>query len=77
MTWWKDSEKLKTDNEVISDNGNLTLSTFTFVPTPEDDGVKFTCSAENPSLPNSLIDDSRVITVHCKYNRFSAFLVNL
>ena len=66
ITWWKGSDKVMTDNEVISDNGNLTLSTLSFVPTPEDNGKKFTCTAENPSLPNSLLEDFRIITVHCK-----------
>ncbi|XP_042897578.1 cell surface glycoprotein MUC18 isoform X4 [Parasteatoda tepidariorum] len=64
MTWWKGSQKIQTGNEVISDNGNLTLSTLSFVPTAEDHGKKFTCTAENPSLPNSLIEDTRTITVH-------------
>lgn len=73
ITWWKDTEKVITDNEVISDNGNLTLSTLSFVPEPEDHGADFSCTAENPSLPNSLIKDSRVVTVHCKYT-FNEFL---
>lgn len=67
MTWWKNNEKVMTDNEVISDNGNLTLSTLSFVPIPEDHGKKFRCTAENPSLPDSLIEDARTVTVHCKY----------
>ncbi|XP_054717865.1 nephrin-like [Uloborus diversus] len=64
MTWWKGPEKVKTGNEVISDNGNLTLSTLSLVPTPEDHGKKFTCTAENPSLPGSIIEDTRTVTVH-------------
>ncbi|CAL1291261.1 unnamed protein product [Larinioides sclopetarius] len=64
MTWWKGSQKIQTGNEVISDNGNLTLSTLSFVPTAEDHGKKFTCTAKNPSLPDSLIEDTRTITVH-------------
>lgn len=67
ISWWEGSEKLMTDNEVISDNGNLTLSTLSLVPTPEDHAKKFTCSAQNPSLPDSRIEDYRVVTVHCKY----------
>ncbi|GBM74992.1 hypothetical protein AVEN_231524-1 [Araneus ventricosus] len=66
MTWWKGSQKIQTGNEVISDNGNLTLSTLSFVPNAEDHGKKFTCTAKNPSLPDSLIEDTRTITVHCK-----------
>ncbi|GIY00847.1 ig-like domain-containing protein [Caerostris darwini] len=66
MTWWKGSQKIQTGNEVISDNGNLTLSTLSFVPTADDHGKKFTCTAKNPSLSNSLIEDTRTITVHCK-----------
>ncbi|XP_054713696.1 nephrin-like [Uloborus diversus] len=64
ITWWKGSQKIQTGNEIISDNGNLTLSTYTFVPTADDHGKKFTCTAENPSLPHSTIDETKTITVH-------------
>lgn len=77
IIWWKGSEKVKTDNEVISDNGNLTLSTLSFVPSSEDHGKNFTCTAENPSLPKSLLSDSRVVTVHCKYLLLLWYLCHL
>ncbi|KAG8194330.1 hypothetical protein JTE90_029206 [Oedothorax gibbosus] len=64
MTWWKGPLKIQTGNEVISDNGNLTLSTLSFIPVAEDHAKKFACTAKNPSLPNSLIEDMRTITVH-------------
>ncbi|KFM59601.1 hypothetical protein X975_24177, partial [Stegodyphus mimosarum] len=64
ITWWKGKQKIQTGNEVISDNGNLTLSTYSFVPTADDHGKKFTCTAENPSLQHSLIEDSKILTVH-------------
>lgn len=67
MTWWKGNQKIQVGNEVISDNGNLTLSTYSFVPTADDNGKKFTCTAENPSLPNSRIEDTKIFTVHCEF----------
>lgn len=75
ITWWKGPDKVMTDNEVISDNGNLTLSTLSFIPTPEDNGKKFTCTAENPSLANSLLEDFRIVTVHCKYTILFVYIL--
>ena len=46
---------------------NRTVSTLRLTPQPEDHGVVFTCRVENPSLPNSVLEENYKLNVHCKY----------
>ncbi|OXA59907.1 Nephrin [Folsomia candida] len=50
------------------DAGNVTQSTFLFVPTPRDNGARITCRAENPWLnrstaPYNVLEESWIINV--------------
>lgn len=65
LTWWREGEKIGSGLETVSDGGNLTVSSLTFIPRPEDNGKVLACRAENPSLPNSSIRDQWVIKVNC------------
>lgn len=51
----------------FSETENQSLSILTFIPTVEDDGKYLTCRAENPSIPNSAIEDKWRLVVQCKY----------
>ncbi|XP_067143539.1 neural cell adhesion molecule 2-like isoform X1 [Centruroides vittatus] len=57
ITWLKGSTKMKRTREKISDEGNITSSILTFVPTIEDTGKYISCRAENPILPGNAIED--------------------
>ena len=49
------------------DGGNVTLSQLTVQLTPEDDGKKLVCRAENPALgPASAIEESWLLDVYCE-----------
>lgn len=50
-----------------SEQNNQTLSILTFVPVIEDDGKYLTCRAENPSIPDSALEDKWRLNVHCKF----------
>ena len=50
----------------IVENGNVTESTFKFVPKASDHGRTITCRAENTEIQNAAIEDHWKLTVHCK-----------
>ena len=53
----------------LFDGGNVTLSQLALQLTPEDDGKKLVCRAENQQLgPSSAIEDSWLLDVFCKSN---------
>ncbi|XP_022256692.1 synaptogenesis protein syg-2-like [Limulus polyphemus] len=58
LTWWKGSEKVDTSNGSVVTEGETTTSTFTFLPTVEDNGKYLACRAENTKIPGSGIEDS-------------------
>lgn len=66
ISWWKGSEKLVNSRESIASDGNYTLNTLSFVPTINDNGKYFVCRAENPLIPNSGLEDARVLNVQCR-----------
>lgn len=54
----------------FSEQNNQSLSILTFVPVIDDDGKYLTCRAENPSIPDSALEDKWRLNVHCKYYSF-------
>ena len=51
----------------LFDGGNVTLSQLDVTLTPEDDGKKLVCRAENAHLgPASAVEDSWMLDVYCK-----------
>lgn len=50
----------------FSEANNQTLSVLTFMPTIDDDGKYLTCRAENPSIPDSALEDKWRLNVHCE-----------
>ena len=51
----------------VLQEGNITKSKVQMVPESEDDGAILACRAENPSLEASALEDSRVLSVLCKF----------
>lgn len=54
----------------FAEQNNQSLSILTFVPVIEDDGKYLTCRAENPSIPDSALEDKWRLNVYCKYKNF-------
>lgn len=50
----------------FSEQNNQSLSILTFAPVIDDDGKYLTCRAENPSIPDSALEDKWRLNVHCK-----------
>ncbi|KAB0805660.1 hypothetical protein PPYR_02630 [Photinus pyralis] len=63
ITWWKGHVNVVDAHEKNSDDGNVTISTLTFMPTAEDEGKYVSCNAENPTIPNSALVSGRKLTV--------------
>ncbi|XP_065559909.1 nephrin-like [Artemia franciscana] len=63
ITWWKNGEMLRRTKEMIYDDGNVTTSQLTFIPTISDDGKALQCHAENTALTDSSLKDSWIIDV--------------
>ncbi|XP_057374679.1 nephrin-like isoform X2 [Daphnia carinata] len=65
VTWWKDGHLLRHSQETQYDGGNVTLSQLAVQLTPEDDGKKLVCRAENPVLgAASAIEDTWLFDVY-------------
>ena len=52
--------------QTSSDN-NVTTSTISLLASPEDAGKKIRCKADVPNLPNSGVETSQTLNIHCKY----------
>ena len=66
ITWKKGGSNFKNPEEEVVTGGNATVSTFSFIPFPEDHGHFVTCRAENPVIPGSVIEDVWKLEIHCK-----------
>lgn len=66
VTWWKGPRRLQHVNEDVSSLLNLTTSVVYFKPSYEDDGKVLACRADHSILPDSSLEDSRILNVHCK-----------
>ncbi|XP_066995324.2 neural cell adhesion molecule 2 [Anabrus simplex] len=64
ITWWKGSRQIKRIAKNFSEDENQSLSILTFVPVIDDDGKYLTCRAENPSIPDSALEDKWRLDVH-------------
>ena len=72
ITWKKGGSNFKNPEEEVVTGGNATVSTFSFIPFPEDHGHFVTCRAENPVIPGSVIEDVWKLEIHCKLYLFGA-----
>ncbi|KAH1015101.1 hypothetical protein HUJ05_012879 [Dendroctonus ponderosae] len=52
----------------FAEQNNQSLSILNFVPVIDDDGKYLTCRAENPTIPDSALEDKWRLNVHCMGN---------
>ncbi|XP_022253980.1 synaptogenesis protein syg-2-like, partial [Limulus polyphemus] len=57
ITWWKDDKQMQHTRESVNRAG-VSTSILTFVPSVEDNGKHLNCKAENPQIPDYIIEDS-------------------
>lgn len=68
IRWHKGDQTLQLTNENTSEDGYLTTSFLSFIPSMEDDSREMICSAFNPKIPSFSLNDSLILNVHCEYN---------
>lgn len=59
-------QQISVSTPVLTSTSNVTVSTLTFVPKPEDNGKQLLCQAGVDELPKSFAEDSKELLVHCK-----------
>ncbi|XP_066142389.1 neural cell adhesion molecule 2-like isoform X1 [Euwallacea fornicatus] len=64
ITWWKGSRPVKRLAKNFAEQNNQSLSILNFVPVIDDDGKYLTCRAENPTIPESALEDRWLLNVH-------------
>ncbi|XP_074594345.1 neural cell adhesion molecule 2-like isoform X2 [Brevipalpus obovatus] len=64
IRWYKGDQTLQLTNENISEDGYLTTSFLSFIPSMEDDSRELICSALNPKIPSFILNDSMILNVH-------------
>ncbi|XP_040572631.2 cell adhesion molecule Dscam1 isoform X2 [Lepeophtheirus salmonis] len=65
ISWWLNGDiSLKSFDNKVSDDGNVTLSTLKFKPSMQDHGRILSCRAENTLLSDSSITDERELIVY-------------
>ncbi|XP_041969779.1 hemicentin-1-like [Aricia agestis] len=63
ITWLKGTKPLRRKAKTFSDT-NSTTSVLNFIPEAEDHEGQLLCRAENPRIPDSVIEDSWKLNVH-------------
>ncbi|XP_052756546.1 hemicentin-1-like [Galleria mellonella] len=63
VTWWKGSRQLKRSAKNFSES-NATISLLTLVPEAEDHERTLVCRAENPRVPDAVLQDEWKLNVH-------------
>ena len=53
-------------SETTSPDGNVTVSTLSFMPTTMEAGNLLVCQAGNPRIPDSTLEDAWKLEIHCK-----------
>ncbi|XP_045133335.1 nephrin-like [Portunus trituberculatus] len=66
ITWWRGARNITEVTHTDMNNGNVTTGSIVFRPTRHDDGRHIRCSAANPSLAHSKIEDSVLLSVRYK-----------
>ncbi|XP_077301047.1 B-cell receptor CD22-like [Arctopsyche grandis] len=63
VTWYRDNRRFRRGKITDVTNETLVVSSLSFAPSPEDDGTRLRCQADNPRLPASPLDDSFTLNV--------------
>ncbi|RWS14901.1 Nephrin-like protein [Dinothrombium tinctorium] len=69
ITWFLDKQRLLGSSDENLDNGNVTRSSVSFVPLPEDNGKHIICKAENINFNQNAITKEMLLDIFCKHNR--------
>lgn len=64
VSWWKGSKPMRNAQENLSEDRSILTSVLQFVPTEEDHGKFLRCSAENPTIQGSAMEDRLMMDVH-------------
>lgn len=65
IEWIKDKQVMPRVGESFSEDGFITTSFLTFLPTMDDNGKLLSCRATNAQFPNVALEDGFVMDVHC------------
>ncbi|XP_022236836.1 cell adhesion molecule 2-like, partial [Limulus polyphemus] len=63
ITWWKDKRQMQNTQESVSRAG-VSTSMLTFMPSVDDSGKFLSCKAENPLIPNSVIEEGWKLEIY-------------
>lgn len=66
ITWWIGSRKLLNSTEAVYDK-TTTISKLIYVPAYDDHGRVLSCRATNPVMDGNILEDHRVLNIHCNY----------
>ena len=78
ITWWIAGKQIRDGFHITtSPDGNVSMSTLSFMPTVLDAGSQLVCRAGNPGLTDSTLEDSWKMEVHCEYPDSGPFLETL
>ncbi|XP_022249744.1 hemicentin-2-like isoform X1 [Limulus polyphemus] len=63
ISWWQGNKELTT-SAITAKTDNSTFSKLSFTPSVEDNGSYLSCRADNPVIPNSGLEDGRILDIH-------------
>ena len=67
VTWWIGGQEIRDGiGYKSSPDGNVTLSTLSFVPSVRDAAARLVCRSGVMGLPESTLEDTWKLEVHCK-----------
>ena len=68
MTWWLGGQEIREGiGYKSSPDGNVTVSTLSFVPSVRDAASRLVCRSGVMGLPESTLEDTWKLEVHCEY----------
>lgn len=69
ISWWLGTERLSSNvRDSVNEDGNATISTIIFVPGVDDNGKTLMCRADNLPMPQTTLNDERLLNVYCKFS---------
>ena len=60
--------------EYTSPDGNVTVSTYSLVPSVLEVGTNLVCQAGNPRIQDSTLEDTWELKIHCEYSISQRYL---
>ncbi|XP_022255317.1 synaptogenesis protein syg-2-like [Limulus polyphemus] len=63
ISWWNERKELRT-SVTTARTDNFTYSKLSFTPSVDDNGSYLSCRADNPLIPNSGLEDGRILNIH-------------